>query len=164
MTRAIMTRDELAAHKTASHGRDHLRSGAGYDDMELAEARKWHAVSGWGRDGWDLGDWPYVVIYTRTLTTCAICGANLTDGSGDGDNGHWQNCKDPVGRFQVMQIVEGDHDAYAFTTAEDRDAAIDYMFLWYAAGQRWAPLGYEDRAALDAGEFDVDPKWRGPFR
>jgi hypothetical protein len=24
--------------------------------------------------------------------SCDTCGANLTDGSGDGVNGHWQNC------------------------------------------------------------------------
>jgi hypothetical protein len=27
---------------------------------------------------------------------CGTCGANLTDGSGDGVNGHWQNCTDPA--------------------------------------------------------------------
>ena len=135
MTRTIMTRDELATHRDTSHGRNHALSSDGYDDMTLAEAQKWHAVSGWGRDGWDLGDWPYVAIYIRDLN----------------------------GTYQMQQIVEGDHDVYTFASREDREAAIDYMFLWYAAGQDWAPLGYEQRATLDAGELEVDPKWRGPF-
>jgi NADPH-dependent ferric siderophore reductase len=26
-------------------------------------------------------------------SSCDTCGANLTDGSGDGFNGHWQNCQ-----------------------------------------------------------------------
>jgi hypothetical protein len=29
--------------------------------------------------------------------SCNTCGANLTDGSGDGTNGHWQNCTTPYG-------------------------------------------------------------------
>jgi hypothetical protein len=29
--------------------------------------------------------------------SCKTCGANLTDGSGDGTNGHWQNCTTPYG-------------------------------------------------------------------
>ena len=99
----------------------------------------------WGRDGWNLGDWPYVMIYVRET-------------SGRFEPHH------PDGRFELMQIVEGDRTVYRFLTAADRDAATDYLFLWYAAGARWAPLGYEDRLRLDAGELTVDEKFRGPYR
>jgi hypothetical protein len=35
----------------------------GYDRIERAVAHGWRAVPGWGRDGWDLGSWPLVVIF-----------------------------------------------------------------------------------------------------
>ena len=47
---------------------------------------------------------------------------------------------------------------------EDQHAAIDYLFLWYAADQRWAPLNYDQREALNAGTLTFDEKWRGPCR
>lgn len=135
MTTTIMGRDELARHKIGSHGRDYSRSCDGYDDMEVATAQKWNVLSAWGRDGWDLGEWPYVAISIRTLN----------------------------GKFQMQQVVEGDHDLYEFATEAERTAAIDYLFLWYSAGKSWAPLTREDRARLDAGEIVVDEKYRGAF-
>jgi hypothetical protein len=33
---------------------------------------------------------------TDNPSCCDTCGANLTDGSGDGVNGHWQNCTVPT--------------------------------------------------------------------
>lgn len=39
--------------------------GDGYDWM--SELQKWAAIPGWGRDGWDMGSWPYVIILT-----CAV--------------------------------------------------------------------------------------------
>jgi len=164
ITRPIMGRAELAQHQVTSYGRDYTESCDGYEDMEAEEGRGWHALAGWGRDGWDLGNWPYVVIYVRNVKTCGTCGANLTDGSGDGVNGHWANCTSNAGRFELMQIVEGDRDVYRFATQDDRNAAIDYLFLWYAAGEDWAPLTWEDRERLDAGGFTVDEKYRGPYR
>lgn len=137
ITRPLMTRDELASHQGASYGRDYAESGSGWEDMEAEENRGWHAVASWGRDGWNLGDWPYVALYTR-----------VSVGKG----------------YELMQIVEGDRTAWAFDSPGDRDAAIDYLFLWYAAGQSWAPLSYDDRAKLDAGELTVDEKFRGPYR
>ncbi len=171
--RKPMGRDELAAHKVIDYGRNHGLSSDGYDDMELAERQGWRTLANWGRDGWDLGEWPYVMIYTQETrgrfdpsASCQACGANLTDGSGDGVNGHWQNCTGEVprevGRFELMQVCEGDHTVYRFLTEGDREAAIDYMFLWYAAGKDWAPLTWEQRTELDAGTLEVDAKWRGP--
>jgi hypothetical protein len=37
----------------------------GYEFMEAGAAAGWRAVSAWGSDGWDLGDWPYVVVLFR---------------------------------------------------------------------------------------------------
>jgi hypothetical protein len=139
ITRPMMTAAELAGCQVNQYGRDYTESDDGYDDMAAEEGRGWHANAGWGRDGWNLGDWPYVVIYTREFA----------------DDQH---------PFGVMQIVEGDRTVYAFASKADQDAALDYLFLWYAAGSRWAPLTEEDRGRLDAGELTVDEKFRGPYR
>ena len=37
----------------------------GYEYMELAERHGWSAIGSWGKDGWDLGAWPYVIIFYR---------------------------------------------------------------------------------------------------
>lgn len=135
-TRPLMTRDELATHKHESHSREFAIADDGYDDMALAEKRGWLTVSAWGRDGWDLGEWPYVAFYVRNHD----------------------------GRFFMQTIVEGDHDIWAFDSQDDRHAAIDYLFLWYAAGKDWSPLTDTDRDALSAGTYEVpDVKWRGPY-
>ena len=131
-----MTADELRSHKVNAHGRNFLLSDDGYDDMSLANKQGWRELSSWGRDGWDLGDWPYVVLYTR----------DTADG------------------YELQSITEGDHTVYEFSSYDDRDRAINYMFLWYAAGQSWAPLAWDDREKLDRGELDVDEKFRGPYR
>jgi hypothetical protein len=145
ITRPLMTAAELREHQATQYGRNYAESDDGYSDMDAEQGRGWHALAGWGRDGWDLGDWPYVAIYTREA----------------GDRG---SLFVPGRRFELMQICEGDRTQYAFETRAERDAAVDYLFLWYAAGKRWAPLSYEDRAKLDAGELTVDEKFRGPYR
>jgi hypothetical protein len=95
----------------------------------------------WGRDGWDLGDWPYVVFYLKTSL---------------GEAGRV---------YELMEICEGDRTVWSFASEEDRSAALDYMFLWHAAGKHsWAPLTWEQREELDKGEMTFDPKWRGPCR
>jgi hypothetical protein len=134
-----MGRDELAKHKFSEHGRNYALSCDGYEDMGVAEKQGWSAVANWGRDGWDLGEWPYVVMYTRT--TSGRFEPHPTEG-----------------RWELQQITEGDHTLYRFVTEADREAAMDYLFLWYAAGKHWAPLRYEDREQLDAGGFEVDPE------
>ncbi len=40
----------------------------GFDFISQAESAGWHAVAAWGKDGWDLGDWPYVVYCFRGET------------------------------------------------------------------------------------------------
>jgi hypothetical protein len=42
-----------------------MRGDDGYDRIEAARPHRWHAIPSWGRDGWDLGKWPLVVIYHR---------------------------------------------------------------------------------------------------
>lgn len=34
----------------------------GYDWMEEIEEEGWAVIPSWGVDGWDLGEWPYVMV------------------------------------------------------------------------------------------------------
>lgn len=140
--RPIMTAAELKTFEVRQYGRDYSESDDGYSDMEAEEGRGWRPVGLWGRDGWDLGGWPYVVIYVKTSL---------------GEQGR---------TYELMQICEGDRTVWSFTSEADRYAAIDYLFLWYAAGtgESWAPLTWEQREQLDKGELTFEPKWRGPCR
>jgi hypothetical protein len=142
--RPIMNAAELSKHQVQQYGRDYSESCDGYEDMEAEEGRGWHALANWGRDGWDLGTWPYVMIYVRTTS------------------GRFEP-HDPGGRHELMQIVEGDRTVYRFVTEADRNAAIDYLFLWYAADKHWAPITCDQREALDIGyPLAIGDKWRGP--
>ena len=140
-TRPVMTAAELATHQASAYGRDYSESDDGYGDMAAEEGRGWRAISGWGADGWDLGSWPYVVIYFHESGDTTIPGA----------------------RYDLMQICEGDRTVYSFTSSADREAAADYLFLWYSADEDWSPVTWETRAQLDAGEIEIDPKFRGPY-
>jgi hypothetical protein len=80
-----------------------LRGDCGYDLMEPARTRGWDAIPGWGRNGWDLGSWPYVVIYHRAI-------------------------KDS---WQLAYYVEGDLTVYGYPTRELRDAATDCLAFWH---------------------------------
>ncbi len=149
MMRPIMTRAELAGHEVTSFGRDYSQSDDGYDDMDLAERQGWGTLSGWGRDGWDLGEWPYVVISERFR----------------------------AGHYEMRQTVEGDTTVYRFDSVEDCHAAIDYLFIWYGIAKEldeWAVEGlgaefdaetgkYTKREGLDAGTLRVPERFRGPF-
>jgi hypothetical protein len=88
-----------------------MSGGDGYDRMDIAEKAKWWAVASWGRDGWDLGQWPYVIVYHR-----------------DGET------------FELATNVEGDADCYSFPTRELRDEATDHLAFWYWQhyGKEWA--------------------------
>jgi hypothetical protein len=80
-TRPVMTAAELREHHVADYRRDYNESDDGYSDMEAEEGRGWRALPSWGRDGWDLGKWPYVVLYKRE--------------------------RDDKPRFELMAICEG---------------------------------------------------------
>lgn len=83
----------------------------GYERIERARAHGWSAVPGWGRDGWDLGSWPYVVIFHR----------------GNG------------GRFEMAENIEGDVTVWSLPTRELREQATDVLALewWQYGGVEW---------------------------
>jgi hypothetical protein len=78
--------------------------GDGYDQMEFLAKFRWHSIPAWGRDGWDLGEWPYVIVYIR-------------------------NNKDGVHQMKV--VTEGDEDQYNFPDEATRTEAIDAWALWW---------------------------------
>lgn len=47
----------------------------GYDWMGHMEAKGYKLMGGWGQDGWDLGDWPYLMYarnkdFTQVIEYC----------------------------------------------------------------------------------------------
>jgi hypothetical protein len=86
-----------------------LRGDDANDGMALAWGRRWKPIPTWGRDGWDLGSWPYVVVYHRTT-----------------DNA-----------WQLAENAEGDVTVYSYGSRELRDAATDCLaFSYWKQGQR----------------------------
>jgi hypothetical protein len=88
-----------------------MRGDCGYDIMEPARAKGWQPIAGWGRDGWDLGSWPYVVIYHRRTADA----------------------------WQIAYYVEGDLTVYSYPERDQRIAAIDCLAFWHwrQAGEEW---------------------------
>lgn len=81
----------------------------GYDWMaKTEESTAWRAVSGWGLDGWDLGDWPYVIVLVAR-----------------------QYVSDDLTVYGVATHVEGDIDVRAYASYEDQRAALDEIAAFY---------------------------------
>jgi hypothetical protein len=81
----------------------HIPGDDGYDYMRIMQPLRWCVVSSWGLEGWNLGDWPLVVILHRRTT----CG------------------------FELAYKVEGDITVYRYPTRDLRDAATDCLALWH---------------------------------
>jgi hypothetical protein len=87
-----------------------------YSAISLAEKRGWHVKASWGRDGFDLGSWPFVIVLFRNHN----------------------------GRFEVVEYVEGDVTVYACPTEALRNQITDEMafFHWKHNSEPWV-VGYE---------------------
>lgn len=85
--------------------------GEGYDWMEHLP-RGWAPVAAWGRDGWDLGSWPYAIVVEY----------------GDPEQGV----------YAVGTYVENDITVQRFETADEQYDAIDTIaeFYWRADPSR----------------------------
>lgn len=109
----------------------------GYEMMEKAERRKWNAIAGWGKDGYDLGSWPYVIIFFRNVRK-----------------------EDKSVSYQLAYYCEGDVTQYAFPTKELRDECTDGIafFHWKNRGEDapWVK-GYDTVEQLPL-------ELRGPYR
>lgn len=109
-------------------GFDHTY-GDGYDFLDDASSRGWAGVSSWGADGWDLGDWPYVVHIVKR----------------DGD------------RYALIVRCEGDLTGYIFDTRDAFDAHLDAAaaYWWNSTGR--GPTD-TDRATRPAADFTGAPR------
>lgn len=89
----------------------------GYDWIERLIGTGWHVVPAWGSDGWDLGQWPYVIMAHH-----------------NGDT------------FGLVVYVEGDLEVEEFETREARDKATSHkaIFYWQLRDVRGAPRNIKD--------------------
>ena len=101
------------------------RYGDGYSLMGAAETRQWHAIGCWGRDGYDLGSWPLVIVFFRD--------------------------HDDEGKYDLVYYVEGDTWMYTCPTKEIRNAVCDELafFHWKNNSEKWVE-GYESVEQLPA--------------
>lgn len=92
--------------------------GDGYDRSEVARGQGWRPVAAWGRDGWDLLEWPYYMAFFR----------ETPDG------------------FEFATNCEGDVDVYRFASAEERVQAVDRLAFWHwqIKGREWVRDIYAD--------------------
>lgn len=83
----------------------------GYDRMAWAENHGWKCISGWGRDGWDMLEWPYYCAYI------------------------WRDPAVP----KVATDCEGDIDIWTFQTREECVKHLDCLafWKWHTNGDSW---------------------------
>ncbi|EMY34994.1 hypothetical protein D477_006658 [Arthrobacter crystallopoietes BAB-32] len=107
----------------------------GYDWMEAIEAEGWSVLGSWGCDGWDLGQWPYVMI-------AAI---RTADAIGD--------------LFGVASYCEGDVTCTFYRTqAAQWEKITEHAFYSWKNGQAHGPTDLPETAA------DLPARYRGPYR
>lgn len=96
----------------------------GYEFMSAADQHGWRTISSWANEGYDLGEWPYVVFSVKGPKVGMV-------GDVVGDS---------AGEILLCTHVEGDLDFWRFPDNPTRRAAISYLFVWYAvhAGKSWA--------------------------
>lgn len=88
--------------------------GGGYDVMEAAHEEKWRAIPGWGKDGYDLGNWPYAIVFFRNRQT----------------------------QYDIIYYVEGDVMMYTTPSEEIRNAIVDEIAFFHWKGEEWVQ-GYD---------------------
>lgn len=82
---------------------ENWRYGDGYNVMGLVGAIEWYAVGAWGKKGYDLGSWPYVIIFFR----------------------------DKEDDYGLVYYVEGDVTQYKCPTKEIREQITDGIAFWH---------------------------------
>lgn len=102
MTHRTTTRHHVADLFPSAYGGD------GYDAMEAMRTAGIRIYAGWGRDGWDAGDWPYVQVGTR----------RTSEG------------------VEAVVYVEGDIDITRYDTFEQAIRHLDEVVHWYWQGNR----------------------------
>jgi hypothetical protein len=119
----------------------------GYEFMQKSrEQAGWYDVGSWGRDGWNLGVWPLVIVQHRDPSPL-------------------------IGTFDVLYYVEGDITIYRYDTREERDAKTDVLFVFHAldsshpVADELAKLGitWETRGSVEEMLDRLPAYLRGPY-
>jgi hypothetical protein len=128
--------------------------GDGYDWMDRVHRSRWAPIPSWGRDGWDLGDWPLVIVATTVVAIdveeprpvrrperCIHCRQALTmpgpvwvavHGGAECPATFGEHVPARQARaYGVATYVEGDIDVRAYAEQEERLAAIDDIAAFY---------------------------------
>jgi hypothetical protein len=107
--------------------------GGGHDFIERFAAGGWRPIPAWGMNGWDLGEWPLVVVLHRE-----------------------RPCVGHAGKFSLAYYIEGDVVIEHFASREERDAATDELaaFHWRHQGVEWVS---------DYPEGPLPEHLRGPY-
>lgn len=131
---AVITADTHEEIRDVPVLRDYHMNG-GYDWMELIEGEGWAVISSWGCDGWDLGQWPYVMV--AAIRTADSIG-NL---------------------FGVATYCEGDvKTTYYRTQRAQWEAITEHAFFYWKNGQAHGPADLPETAA------ELPSGYRGPCR
>lgn len=108
MAKYITKDTNEVVHHRAPHGRGDAEGYSldGWDWIDAAATTGWHALSSWGKDGWDAGSWPYVII-------------TLAKG------------RDEVGNFYgITTYCEGDLDTSFYRSQQEQWKAITEWCRW----------------------------------
>lgn len=100
---------------TVTEERHSFPLGNGYEFIETYRRFGWRAIPSWGRDGWDLGSWPLVVVLLRNTAV--------------GERR----------RYELAYYVEGDVTVWLFAKPEEREAKVNELawFHWRWEGAPW---------------------------
>ena len=132
-TKTVTTQDTGETIDGATVLGDYHENG-GYDWMELIGEHGWAVIPSWGSDGWDLGNWPYVMV-AATRTADSI--GNL---------------------FGVATYCEGDVSCtYYRTKARQWDAISEHAFFQWKNGQAHGPDDLPEAAA------ELPSRYRMPY-
>jgi hypothetical protein len=131
-TATVTTKDTNEVIHDAPVLRDyHMNDG--YDWMELIGEHGWAVIPSWGCDGWDLGQWPYVML----------AGIRTADSTGN--------------LFGIATYCEGDvTTSYYRTQARQWDAITEYAFFQWKTGQAQGP------ADLPEAPAELPSRYRQP--
>lgn len=102
----------------------------GYDYIERAESRGWTALALWGKDGYDFGQWPYVIGFVRVVRD----GARRLYGFGvyvEGDlttdyYRSWDACNEAISRQAFWYWNAGQSDGPKDLAAKFEDMQAHY--------------------------------------
>ena len=140
----LLREPEYRVENDARFEIERMRGGDGYDVMDEVRKGQWRSIANWGESGWDLGNWPYVVIYWRESVTTR--------------QGPVADAQRISKAYEMTYYVEGDLTTYRYDTAEERSTATDGLALFH---WNWSSEREPDVEAYETVE-ELPAEYRGP--